>query len=292
MLRRKRLVRTVFDSVRNGHWDDRWFYCFTVEEHATRPVLDAWCQQDPESALAHLLRAVQGVHLAWQVRGGKGASRTSGAEFAGFHEVLRQADADLIRAAELDPDHPTPHAYRITVGKGLSWDKSEVRLCLDEATRRDEHNLAAPLAYLSAVTEKWGGSHDMMFDFAYETAGRVPEGSELGILPIVAHMERWLYYAMDGDQPGAKRYLAEGPAFHECAEAYKRSLGHPDHRATRASVISRNHAAFMLYVLRDRTHLAPLIEKIGPHVTRLPWAFYGSIPVAELYEKACRFARE
>lgn len=106
-------------------------------------VLRAALRADPGDAAAS---AALGSHLtlaAWKIRGNARASSTSEEQFAGFHEVLLQAEEALIEGAARNPRDPAIWAARLVTGRGLSVGQAEARRRYDRVAAVDPHNMTA-----------------------------------------------------------------------------------------------------------------------------------------------------
>ncbi|MFH2005275.1 MAG: hypothetical protein ABI333_01685 [bacterium] len=281
-------ISAKLKALREGAWDERDFLCDLLAPDANRQVMDAWVNGGQELALAHLLRGRANIAWAWQARG-HGTSDTVTKDGANlFEDHLEAAEQDLLRAAELDPADPTPWAHLITVARGLGQGPDVARERFDEAVRRDPDHWSAHFQMLIMLTRKWGGSHESMFAFAQETAGRAAEGNDLGALVIMAHIERWLYFSMDDDKAGEKQYVKNAEARQECLAAYQRSLGTPQARVRSSTIKARNVAAFWFWLTREKAPLKAEIGHIGNAYTEVPWGYWSDPESA--YSQAAQFA--
>ncbi|MEU3729819.1 hypothetical protein AB0E81_10490 [Streptomyces sp. NPDC033538] len=174
-------------------WTRRSYYAAAFGSHeAARPDswLDAWQSavgpDDPDVAL---VRATARVSLAWHLRGGGWAKHTSREQFAGFHDVLLRAPRENARAAELNPEDPSPYVSEIWTALGLGYSHEDMRRVWDEVTDRDPYHYRAHSAALQYWCAKWRGSEELATSFAREAAVNAPLGSLLTALPLVAWYE-------------------------------------------------------------------------------------------------------
>jgi len=114
-----------------------------------------------------------------------------------FFSRLQDAEADLARAIELDPEDPTPWEFLLRSGRGLQIETDELVERFQAARARHPEDYRAHQMLLLALCQKWGHSHEMMFDFARQVAEAVSEGSGVHALVPQAHVERWLYFSME-----------------------------------------------------------------------------------------------
>lgn len=264
----------VLGACRN--WDERAFLVAAVSEWPGRPAwLDEWFHaRGRASTLPALVRGAHSIQWAWEARGsGTGGTVTRDAG-ALFLSRLDAAERDLMEAAQGDPDDPTPWALLITTAMGRNLGAGVVAKRFAQATQRDVDHRAAHVAMLSASTEKWGGSHDAMFRFAREAAGRAARGSSLHALVPLAHVERWLAHLIDRDQDGAKAYVTGAAVRAELLAARDALLGAPL-LAPAYEASDRNILAFALWLAGDTAAAAEQLRALGTRVARQPWQFMG-----------------
>lgn len=275
-------------GLREGAWDDRDFWLDAVAPAANEQVMEAWIAGGNELPLGHLIKGRAHIAWAWEARG-HGTSDSVTDEGANlFEQHLMRAEADLMRAAELDPADPTPWAHLITVARGLGQGSGVARERFDQAMRRDPEHWTAHFQMLMVQCAKWGGSHEDMFAFAREVAGRQPEGHDLATLVIMAHVERWLYFSFEDDSGGEKQYPKNTDNVQECLAVYQRSLGSPQARLRRSTIHARNIAAFWFFLTRDKARLRVEVGHIGNDYTQLPWGYWNAPEQA--YSEAAQFA--
>lgn len=119
-------------AMREGAWDDRDFLTEIVAEQTLEAlpgsdrILDSWCDNAPQSAIAHLLKGRHAMSWAWEARGAGHAETVDDRSHQLFGERLARAEESLRRAAELDPADPCPWASLISVRlRGLDGDIDE-----------------------------------------------------------------------------------------------------------------------------------------------------------------------
>ncbi len=274
--------------LRETAWDERDFWLDTVAPSALEPVMEAWIAGGNELALGHLIKGRAHIAWAWEARG-HGTSDTVSDDGANlFEQHLMRAEADLQRAAELDPADPTPWAHLITVARGLGQGPELARERFDQATRRDPEHWTAHFQMLTLLCAKWGGSHESMFAFARDVSARMADGQDLSALVLMAHIERWLYFSFDDDSKGEKQYPKNPEAVQECLNAYQRSVGSPQARIRRSTIHARNIAAFWFFLTRDKANLRTEVGHIGNDYTPIPWGYWNDPEQA--YSEAAQLA--
>jgi tetratricopeptide (TPR) repeat protein len=280
-------LRDHFRRLPKERWDVRAYYTTIYGDALPISCVDSWCEEKPDEADAHLLRGSCYIRHAWQARGSGTADTVSQRSAELFFERLTIAHDSLRRAAAMNPRDPTPWARLLVVAMGLSASHEQARAYFQEAVKRDPEHWSAHINMHYLLTEKWGGSHEAMFSFAREVAQRAPLGSDLPILVLQSHVERWFYiYAFDGDSQAAQSYFLEAAHQQEALDAYMRSLGSSQHRNRRTTIFARHAAAFWFWKVRDRERLHRELSLIGDRIASdcWPYAGFGGI------KKARRFA--
>ncbi len=269
-------------AMRDGAWDDRDFLTEIVAEQAleglqgSEQILDAWCNNAPDSAIAHLLKGRHLMFWAWQARGGGTSDTVDDRSQDLFAERLGLAEAALRKAAELEPGDPCPWASLISVRlRGLDGDNEEGHALFTEVAGRDPLNRTAHMQMVMSLAHKWSGTgHGPMFGFARNAAVEAPVGSDVPACLIQAHIERWLWdYMFEDDDEAAEAYLEDPDVRAEALEAYERSLGSPEHRPRRSTIHFRNWAAMWFFLIKDRERLARELQHIGKAHTVAPWCY-------------------
>jgi hypothetical protein len=264
----------------------RAFYVSALEQWEGRPeILERWKQEEPDDPAAWLVCGAHSIQWAWEARGG-GKGDTVGAEAAErFRQRLEQATAELSRAADLDPDDPTPYALLIMVCVGLNRPKELTLDLFEEARRRCPDHLLAHRNLLTYLCRKWHGSHEEMFAFARQSSKRAPEGSLLPMLVAEAHCERWLYAAHFDQEPDANQYFLLMDVRKELVAEYGFSLGSSRHQPGPLTRLAANYFAYTLGRGGLLAYAPRAFAQMEGQVNYLPWA-YGGDPV-ESYQR-CR----
>jgi hypothetical protein len=268
-------------------WNSRDFYVSKLSALDERPAwLEEWAAVRPGSSLPWLFRGHQGVHWAWQARGGGRAHTVGEDAWPVFYARLVEADRDLARAAGLDDEDPTPHAEGIRVAIGLQLGPAEKQKRFGEAIRRSRWHRNAHTMTVQATAAKWGGSEKEMFEFARWASSQAPEGSDVHVAVPLAHLEQWLGLpskSADG-QPVQSRYFRDGQVGAEIWQAADRSVRSPRYQPSRYTPSDRNIFAMCFCLMRDYQAQLDQMRLIGPLVTASPWNYQGDPGWA--YERA------
>ena len=240
------------------------------------PWLDDWVVQAGEtSGLPWLVRGIHRIELGWKARGAGVASTVGADARQTFLEWMQQAEADLLRAGELRPQDAEPVALCIVTGLALSAEKSELRELFRQATQRDPRNHTAWHRLMSALTRKWGGSHDEMFDVARRAFELSAENGILATLLLLAHCERWMYFTMAGEpQEEADGYYRRDDVLADLDRAEEVLSGRSGARLTPLQKRQgANCLAFSFWKSGQSERLAAALRVMGDAVTESPWRF-------------------
>lgn len=255
----------------------REFYVSSLQQWTGHPVVfETWKQEEPENADAWLVSGAQLIDWAWQARGSDSGSTVGEQAAYTFHERLRLAESDLERAAYMNMNDPTPHAFQLRVCLGLDKSREATLANYEQAVRRCPDHYLAHTNFLTYLCEKWHGSHDEMFAFARGASQRAAEGSLLSTLIPQAHTERWLFAVGFDNDPRGNDYFKQEEVRQEILAAYSQSLGSPRHLLSPLSHFAANYFAYTLDHCGEWDLAAQLCQRIGQHPTKLPWALEGN----------------
>ncbi len=274
-------VQRYLEECRN--FDERWFYVQALSNWPGTPRwMDNWVEKEMRnSSISWLIRGTQGVQRAWelQTKGDKVFNITENDKSI-FRERLQKAEQDLQMAAWIDPSDPTPWAYLIKTGLGLYVGAKEIENRFREACQRDPEHHFAHAFMLQAISEKWGGLHVIMFDFARSIVSNAKEGSSLHSLIADAHIERWLFHLAESDQVGARGYFRKPETFREITRAAVRSVQSMSYRKSKLTPFYQNLFAFCFWQAGNKPMARKEFQSIGRNVTEFPWC-YLSDPIKE-----------
>ena len=273
-------------------WQLRTFLTSLAIEQPGRPAwLDAWVAERPRAADGYLVRGGQAISWAWEARGNGKAEGVDDRGWQLLYERIELAVADLLEAARLDPDDPTPWALLITCSLATGGELVAAKDWFAEAIARDPFHFVAHKQMLTRLTEKWGGSHAEMFDFARQASAAAPPGSRVHELVVTAHFERYLYYrSWEKDADAGYAHLES--ARDEVAEADARRFpeGMPHDRWYDLPAHNELACFYAATGLRERSrrHFAAT----GGCYTDHPWQWYGGVPAGYLDTRRWAFGLE
>ena len=205
-----------------------------------------------------------------------------------FHDRLRQAAAELEHAAGLDMQDPAPHAFQLSVCRGLKIPRAETLEIFQSAVGLCPDHYLAYANLLLYLSQDWQGSHDEMFGFARIAGKKAAEGSLLRALIAQAHVERWRYAAKVEQLRDSGDYFRRGEVRDELTESYHQSIGSAKHAWSPLSIHAANDFAFALAKCGQKELAQRALQRIGPCPSQYPWALEGSpIEVFRRCQAAC-----
>ncbi|MBI4851121.1 MAG: hypothetical protein HY819_04765 [Acidobacteria bacterium] len=271
-----RNVQKFLEECRS--FDERWFYIYTLSNWPGNPRwMDNWVEKEMRnSSIPWLIRGAQAIERAWELqsKGDKVFTVTQN-EKAAFQQKLQRAEQDLQMAAWIDPSDPTPWAYLIKSGLGLYVGAKEIENRFKQACQRDPEHHFAHAFMLQAVSEKWGGLHVIMFDFARNIVSQAKEGSSLQVLIADAHIERWLFHLAEGEKTEAQNYFRKPENFREITKASLRSIQSMSYRKSKLTPFFQNTFAFCFSQSGNKTMARKEFQSIGRNLTEWPWSYLG-----------------
>lgn len=231
---------------------------------------------EPDSPLPLLLTGARHIEWAWEARTRKMAKYVSEEQFRTFHARLRIAEDQLYEVAERAPDWAAPWYFLQITARGLQVGQQAAARRFEAAVRRRPGHPAAHRQQLQQLCRKWGGSHEAMHAFARASMLAAPEGSPLGELVAVAHLEQWL--DEEDDNPG---YLRRSSVVLSLYEAAERSVHHPDYVRHRDWTRGFNTFAMAFAQAGEADAAADLFRVLDGRVTEFPWMYLdGQDPTA------------
>ncbi|MBV6701525.1 hypothetical protein KV557_31185 [Kitasatospora aureofaciens] len=253
-----------------------------VEEWTAKAVAER-----PDDTLPLLLSGARHITWAWEARTGARAKHVTEEQWRLFHERLDIAEEQLLEAAEREPARLAPWYFLQISARGASLDPEAATCRFEAALRRAPGHPASHRQRLQQLCAKWGGSHDEMHDFARSSMLAAPEGSQLGELVALAHLERWLDLP-DGEDHA---YLTSPTVLAELQEAAFRSVLHPGFTQVRGwqGAFNTFAMAFSLADQRKTAHL--LFDALDGLVTESPWHYLAGDPVENFRAHRDRCAR-
>lgn len=163
-----------------------------------KKTYDAWIAKAPGSAHAYTARGMHFHARAGYARGQKWARETSDERFRRMHGFVTQAEADLSRALAIDPTHGVAMAEVIMV-KSLDGSPRDLVGAYEKFSARAPNSYLLGHAMMGALEPKWGGSVELMLQFAQMEATRPGNNADTRGLVSLAHCQVAEYWS-DRDQ--------------------------------------------------------------------------------------------
>jgi hypothetical protein len=194
------------------------------------PEIGEWLPQQLKGATNDAFgMAVLGrctVNGAWKVRSGKKAQHVSQDQFKQFHAMLREAEEILYASVELDPASVFPWYTLLDSAMGLQMEPDVKERRFAAAIERCPGHLGSHSSRLQQLCRKWGGSHELMHEFATAAAGG-PHADRLCILVPRAYYEH--HFDLPKDSP-ERKFIQSGESRAELKELAERTIFRPGYR--------------------------------------------------------------
>lgn len=247
------------------------FYEKCVREYFSHEYIETWFFQNTDLPFSALCYGSSLVDKAWEVRGGGAADTVSDDEFRVFNEYLDEARDILIHASFLAEDDPTALANLVTVGMGLQ-DRGLVDEAFEGAVERDPYNWRAHYNKLNAISRKWGGTHEGMFDFVMDVAIDLPEGTHLPLLLVEADMIYHEYLSVFEDEPDeAMAFIDDEVVRENVLFSYQQSLLSPLYVPNYDTLYMRYLMCSWFYFVDDKYNLQRELLSLGDFAREEFW---------------------
>ena len=278
--------RREIAQLRDGNWqpaatrltltrdvDDRAFVAGMMLD-AGGPWIEDWLAAEPSRPEPWMMRGLSRIGWAWEVRGSGRAEDVPEDAWPEFFGRLQLAEEDLQEAIQRNAKDALPWAYLLITGRALQVEVEELQRRYQEGRARAPESWQLSWLMLEALTEKWSGSHDLMFQFARDVSAAAPAGSGLHALVAEAHLQRWLYFRMEGDREGELAYYRSPEVQEELRQAWARGPGSPAFRKGRFAPNQRALFAFAFSLGGDDASARAVFEHLD-RVTSDPWQHIG-----------------
>ncbi|MBB2754222.1 UNVERIFIED_ORG: hypothetical protein GGI57_004955 [Rhizobium aethiopicum] len=145
--------------------------------------LNAWVEKSPDSMPAHLVRAKFYHDVGWLRRGHGYVNTVSEDEMQAFMDAMRNGEADVIRALQLDGSEPFLQSLRLEILRGYGY-SDEMGLALQDSVSKFPAFFPPYDLVLSTLQPKWGGNIDTMFRFVDHFRSTDPDGMATKLLDV------------------------------------------------------------------------------------------------------------
>jgi len=156
------------------------------EIELSKNVLDEWCSKQPMSHIPWLVRGSFYTDYAWQIRGGGWAENVPKDAWPKFRGKLEQAQADLEKSYQLNPDDPNSSSSLLIVARGLSQPKEKMEEHFKNATLACLFHFGAHYQKLNYLMPKWHGTPEEMYDFSTQCMKFADQHPYMGLVMVAA----------------------------------------------------------------------------------------------------------
>jgi hypothetical protein len=219
----------------NGDWQDRVFVLEHVAPKVSIDALDAACSSESEAADLLVIRCAYYANLAATMRGTGTADQVTAARYQNSAECVKAAMNDMARSTKLDDKDPT--AYTLVIRPLTIFSQAALqKQAFAKATAIAPDIVPAHFALISALSERWGGSHVASVSFAREALSKVGPGSDMTACLFWSHtLVRTHFIHFNKDPHAAKRYASKAELVSELNIAFENWLN-PSYVARRSSM--------------------------------------------------------
>ena len=228
---REYLARTRADA----DWQDRIFVLEQLTPYIPLRALDEACSAEPDAVDLQVIRCAFYGGLAGKSRGTGTANQVSRERFQNSAECVKAAMNAMARSTHLDDKDPTAHTLVIRpltiFGETEMQQKAFAR-----ATAIAPDLVPAHFGLISALSKRWGGSHETCLAFARQALSKAAQGSDMAACLFWAHsLVRTHLLHFDKDPQAAKQYAAKPDVIAELNAALDNWLA-PSYTPRRSSI--------------------------------------------------------
>jgi tetratricopeptide (TPR) repeat protein len=173
-------------------------------------------QNWPNESVPWFIKGKFYTKFAWIARGGGYADTVTEAGWKLMAERLKEAEAALLRAWQLNPKDPRIATAMITVELGQGRGKAHMESWFERAMEVDPNNFEACEAKRYYLEPKWHGSTLEMLAFGRECVRSTQWGGRVPLVLVDAH-EALARYLDEEDRP---EYWLQPQVWHDLKSAY------------------------------------------------------------------------
>ncbi len=238
------------------------------------------------SSLPRVLLGDRYIKLAWKARGRLFAKYVSREQFQVFYEHLNTAERLLASVTADEPENGTAWSLRVVTARGLKFGAAESRRRYERVAAVVPDPIFAQRQMVQTLCPKWGGTVEDLVAFTRECVEAAPDGSMSAGLAVEMTFER-----MAATKSKAA-FLRTVEVVEECAEAERRSTGHPAWRELPGAVITHSSLAYYWSVTGQSAKAHPHFDAIGRGMV-FPWpnAYGDKLGAKQLRERSAQAKR-
>lgn len=211
--------------------------------------LNLWLAREPQSALAHLIRARYYRQAGWEARSEGIGSAVPKPIMDEFESDMALAKADIQAAIKLNPHNPWSYYAMMDILSGHG-NTPEMQAAFQAGIKAYPGYYDLYRMRLFSLTPKWGGSIQALYDFVDRYAGKSPDSSPLRLL----HLQLYAYLV--------------DAAWFNCSSAgdHQQCIDSAVHLIVSPELASQTVTALKLFKTSDpvqfNTALRPILERL------------------------------
>ncbi|MFS1437338.1 hypothetical protein [Shewanella sp. 10N.286.48.A6] len=251
--------------------DERHLLMMAIPEKVTDLDLYSEWRFSSTSYLALQFSGAIEMAKAWKVRGHTFAEHIPDDKLQAFHDGMVLADEYFNIALEQGAEDAELYFGIISAFSGRSPSARMVKDVFNQLLAIEGRHLPAAMYTLHALSERWYGSEDQMYRFAYGLAEKDPYYNSL---ILCAHIDKWSYDTIS-EIPMAAYLFLQDEIKAEIPEIEKDDLcvqGEDSYFSLQA----RNIYAFVGYKSKIRLLATKHLLKIRHQFTEYPWSEEGN----------------
>jgi hypothetical protein len=253
----------------SGDWQDRIHVLVRVAPKVSIDALDAACAVEPTVADLLVTRCAYYAELAGAMRGTGTADQVGSARFQNAADCVRAALSDMSKSAQLDSQDPT--VYTLILKPLTIFSQADLqKQAFAKAVAIAPDLVPAHFALISALSKRWGGSHEASLSFARKAMTKTKPGSDMAACLFWAHtLVRTHFLHFDKDIQAVRRYGLKPDVVNELNAALDNWLV-PSFVARRSSIPFLHRASEWYRASMDEDRLKRVIAFTGEKLDMLP----------------------
>jgi hypothetical protein len=235
-------------------WQDRVFVLEQIAPKASIGDLDAACEAEPQAADLFLMRCAYFGELAKTMRGSGTCDNVTKERFKNSAECVKAALGDLKKNTELDRQDPTSFVLMLKPLTIFSQHEMMKRAFGCAVTLAPDL-VPAYFAITTALSKRWGGSHEASLEFARKAMAKAGPGSDMAGCLFWAHtLVRTHYKFFDKDLRAEQLYRQNIDVRRELDEAFDKWV-EPPYTPRRSSIQYLKHASAWYLAAKNKANL-------------------------------------
>jgi hypothetical protein len=244
-------------------WQDRIYVLELVPPRATQATLDEACEAEPQAADLFLIRCAYLSQLASTMRGTNTSDQVGKERYQNSAECVKAALKDLERAAQLDPEDPTPHTKILKCLTIFGQTVQIQQAAFQKAIAIAPDLVPAYFAIVNAASQRWYGSHEQSLKIARAGIANAGPGSDMATCLFWAHMLIGTHYKDFDENPRAAMLYWQNLDVRRELDLAFDEWTKPPYVPRRSSIPFLRHAAEWYRGVGNQARLARVRELTG-----------------------------